>query len=84
MAEITQKLNGLIYYRNFVFRDTDIEKIKKLVHRNQIKFIGQVRWSSVWNNILELIFVLIKIYVFIWNGNEDLCRFDAYVHEPRF
>ena len=43
MAEITQKLNGLIYYRNFVFRDTDIEKIKKLVHRNQIKFIDQVR-----------------------------------------
>jgi hypothetical protein len=41
-SDLQEKLNAKIYFKNFVFRDTDIEKIKKLVQRNQIKFIDQM------------------------------------------
>ena len=43
-SDLQEKLNAKIYFKNFVFRDTDIQKIKKLVQRNQIKFIDQVRF----------------------------------------
>ena len=31
-----------MYYKNFVFRDSDLAKIKKTVDRNQIKFVDQL------------------------------------------
>ena len=46
--EFQQELNmvkstqSLTYYKNFVFRDTDIDKVKKTVQRGQIKFIDQL------------------------------------------
>ena len=43
-SDLQEKLNAKIYFKNFVFRDTDIQKIKKLVQRNQIKFIDQVHF----------------------------------------
>ena len=45
-TDLQEKLNAKIYFKYFVFRDTDLEKIKKLVQRRQIKFIDQVcPWS---------------------------------------
>lgn len=41
-AELELKTGGLMYYKNFVFRDSDLAKIKKTVDRNQIKFVDQL------------------------------------------
>ena len=72
-SDLQEKLNAKIYFKNFVFRDTDIQKIKKLVQRNQIKFIDQVhflkkiyltnfflfrRWSLRWETFFIIIIVI--------------------------
>ena len=41
-AELSQKSSSLLYYKNFVFRDSDIDKVKKTVQRGQIKFVDQL------------------------------------------
>ena len=39
---MVKQTSSLTYYKNFVFRDSDIDKIKKTVQRGQIKFIDQL------------------------------------------